>query len=72
MYCFKITPNKGYTHGCAIVAAHNDQEAIKTYCAVSEYNNYTYDEFDCTCNIVDKLHYDTEVPKVIIDSIDDE
>lgn len=68
MYCFKIEPTVVYSGGCAIVAANTTDEAIKEYCK-SEYNNYIYDEYNCTCNIVQGLEYDTDVPKVIINNI---
>lgn len=68
MYCFKIEPTVVYSGGCAIVAARTPYEAIKEYCK-SEFNAWLYDENNCTCNIVQGLEYDTDVPKVIINSI---
>ena len=68
MYCFKIEPTVNYSGGCAIVAAHTPDEAIKEYCK-SEYNDWIYDEHDCTCNIVQGLEYDTDTPKVVINEI---
>lgn len=68
MYCYKIEPHNGYSGGCAIVAAHNVDEAIKTFCK-DEYNDYEYDMFHCTCNVVNGLHYDSETPKIVFNHI---
>ena len=57
MNAYKIYPNKSYTYGCALVAADNDKEAIKTYRSKSEYNDYQYDDYNCSCVIVEKLNY---------------
>ena len=68
MYCFKIEPTVVYSGGCAIVAARTPYDAIKEYCK-SEYDAWIYDEYKCTCNIVQGLEYNTDVPKVIINKI---
>lgn len=68
MYCFKIKPTKQYAGGCALVAAHNAEEAVVVYCR-DEFNDWRYDDLQCTCNIVHGLHHDTETPKIILNEI---
>ena len=51
MQVFKIEPTIHYTYGAAIVAARDSEEAIKVYCA-TEFREYMYDEYGCTCNII--------------------
>lgn len=68
MDCFIIEPTIDYSDGCAIVASRTPDEAIKEYCK-SDYNSYKYDYGNCTCNIVQGLEYDTDVPKVIVNAI---
>ena len=71
MQVFKIEPNAPYTYGAAIVAARDSEEAIKVYCA-TEFREYMYDEYGCTCNIIVDLDYKTNTPTLIFDKIDSE
>ena len=71
MQVFKITPTTPYTYGAAIVAARDSEEAIKVYCA-TEFKEYMYDEYGCTCNIIVGLDYETNSPTLIFDKIDSE
>ena len=68
MKCFEIKANYTYSGGCAIVAAHTPDEAIKEY-RNSDYNNWLYDEYAYTCNIIEGMEYDTDTPKVVINEI---
>ena len=69
MKVYKITPKIAYSYGCALVAANNRKEAIKTYKNKNEFCDWNYDFLQCVCNIVDKLEYDSFEPTVIIDEI---
>ena len=71
MQVFKIEPRAPYTYGAAIVAARDSKEAIKVYCA-TEFREYMYDEYGCTCNIIVGLDYETNNPTLIFDKIDSE
>ena len=71
MQVFKIEPTIAYTHGAAIVAARDSEEAIKTYCA-TEFRKYMYDDCCCKCNIIIGLDYETDNPTLIFDEIDSE
>ena len=71
MQVFKIEPTSIYSYGIALVAARNTEEAIKTYCD-TEFGNYAYDDFGCTCNIVIGLDYKTNSPALIFDKIGSE
>ena len=71
MQVFKIEPRKSYTYGAAIVAARDSEEAIKVYCA-TEFREYMYDEYECTCNIIVGLDYETNNPTLIFDKIGSE
>lgn len=68
MYCYKIKPNSSGSGGCALIAAHNTDEAIKTFCK-DDYNDWEYDLLNCTCNVVNGLHYDSETSKIIFNHI---
>ena len=72
MQVYKITPTTEYSYGCAIVAANNREEAIKTFKDFDECNPSLYDETKCVCNIIDKLNYDCSEPTVIVDTVDEE
>jgi hypothetical protein len=72
MQVYKITPTTEYSYGCAIVAANNREEAIKTFRDDDDYNDMLYDDAKCVCNIIDKLDYDCSEPTVIVDTIDEE
>ena len=71
MQVFKIEPTIPYTYGAAIVAARDSEEAIKVYRA-TEFREYTYDNYCCTCNIIVGLDYETNNPALIFDKIDSE
>ena len=71
MQVFKIEPRAPYTYGAAIVAARDSEEALKVYCA-TEFREYIYDEYGCTCNIIVGLDYDCSEPTVIIDTVQED
>ena len=71
MQVFKIEPTASYTYGIALVATRDSEEAINTYCA-TEFREYMYDEYGCTCNIIVGLDYETNSPTLIFDKIDSE
>ena len=71
MQVFRIEPTARYTYGIAIVAARDSEEAIKIYCS-DEFRDYKYDDFECKCNIVVGLDYQTDSPALIFDKIDSE
>ena len=71
MQVFKIEPRAPYTYGAAIVAARDSEEAIKVYCA-TEFREYIYDDYECTCNIIVGLDYETNSPTLIFDKIGSE
>ena len=68
MQVFKIEPTIHYTYGAAIVAARDSEEAIKVYRA-TDFREYMYDEYACTCNIIVGLDYETNSPALIFDKI---
>ena len=68
MQVFKIEPTISYTYGVALVAARDSEEAIKIYCA-TEFREYMYDNYCCTCNIIVGLDYETNNPALIFDKI---
>ena len=68
MQVFRIDPTASYTHGVALVAAKDTDEAIKTFCD-SEFRDYEYDEYECTCNIIVGMDYNTKEPTVIFDTL---
>lgn len=72
MQVYKITPKTAYSYGCALVAANNREEAIKTYRDKNEFSDWNYDFLQYVCNIVDKLEYDSIKPVVIVDEIGSE
>ena len=71
MQVFKIEPTASYTHGAAIVAARDSEEAIKVYCA-TKFRNEGYTDLGCTCNIIVGLDYETNSPTLIFDKIGSE
>lgn len=71
MQVFKIEPTIHYTYGAAIVAARDSEEAIEIYCA-TEFREYMYDNYCCTCNIIVGLDYETNIPALIFDKIGSE
>ena len=71
MQVFKIEPTIPYTYGAAIIAARDSEEAIKIYCA-TEFREYMYDEYGCTCNIIVGLDYETNSPMLICNKIGSE
>ena len=68
MQVFKIEPTTIYSYGIALVAARDSEEAIKVYCA-TEFREYMYDNYCCTCNIIVGLDYETNNPALIFDKI---
>lgn len=68
MQVFKIEPKSIYSYGIALVAARDSEEAIEIYCS-TEFRNYIYDEYECTCNIIVGLDYETHNPTLILDKI---
>ena len=72
MQVYKITPTTSYSYGCALIAADNREQAIKTFREEKDYNNWEYDELNCVCNIVDKLHYYCEESTIILNYIGSE
>lgn len=68
MQVFRIDPTASYTQGVALVAARDTNEAIKTFCD-SEFRDYEYDEYECTCNIIVGMDYNTKEPTVILDTL---
>ena len=68
MQVYRIEPHVIYCRGSALIAAKSTDEAIKLFCD-DEYRSYIYDEYNCTCNIVVGLDYDTTVPHVIFNDI---
>lgn len=69
MQVYKITPTTSYSYGCALVAADNREQAIETFRKTSEWYDYDYDNLECCCDIVDKLHYYCEESTVILNHI---
>jgi len=69
MQVYKIEPTYSYSYGCALIAANSEEEAISIYRNSSDYNDYIYKQYDCTCIIVYKLTYDCVEPTVILDTI---
>ncbi len=72
MQVYKIIPTTEYSYGCAIVAANNREEAIKTFKDDDDYNDFLYDDTKCVCNIIDKLNYDCSEPTIIVDTVQEE
>lgn len=72
MQVYKITPTTEYSYGCAIVAANNREEAIKTFRNSDDFNDMLYDDTKCVCNIIDNLDYDCSEPTVIVDTVAEE
>lgn len=68
MQVYKIEPNVGYSGGSALVAATSAEEAIKTFCT-TDYKEYLYDYYNCTCNIVVGLDYDSKESTIIFNDI---
>ena len=68
MQVFKIEPTIHYTYGAAIVAARDSEEAIKVYCA-DDFGKWEYDYYECICNIIVGLDYQTNSPTLIFDEI---
>lgn len=68
MQVYRIEPRVLYGGGSALVAAKSTEEAIKVFCS-DEYRTYTYEEHNCTCNIIVGLDYDTTVPHVMFNDI---
>ena len=71
MQVFKIEPTSIYSYGIALVAARNAEEAIKTYCA-TDFREWEYDYYECICNIIVGLDYETNSPALIFDKIGSE
>lgn len=72
MQVYKITPTTEYSYGCAIVAANNREEAIKTFKGLNSYNEFLYDNSKCVCNIIDKLDYDCSKPTIIVGTVQED
>lgn len=68
MKVFRIAPTCGYTGGSALVCANTTEEAINLYC-LDSYREDIYDSTNCTCNIINKLDYDTTLPHIMFDDI---
>ena len=71
MQVFKIEPTIHYSYGAALIAARDSEEAIEIYCA-TEFREYMYDNYCCTCNIIVGLDYETNIPALIFDKIGSE
>ena len=71
MQVFKIEPTALYTFGAAIIAARDSEEAIEIYCA-DDFREWEYDYYECTCNIIVGLDYETNSPALIFDKIGSE
>ena len=71
MQVFKIEPTIPYTYGAAIIAARDSEEAIKVYRA-TDFREWEYDYYECTCNIIVGLDYETNSPTLIFDKIGSE
>ena len=72
MQVYKIIPKANYSYGCAIVAANNREEAIKTFKDYDDLNDVLYYDSKCVCNIIDKLDYDCSEPTVIVDTVQED
>ena len=72
MKVFKIIPTAEYSHGCAIIAANNREEAIKIFKDFDKFNDILYDDAECVCNIIDKLNYNCSEPTIIVDTVGQE
>lgn len=72
MQVYKIIPTTDYSYGCAIVAANNKEEAIKTFKDFDDFNDVLYDDSKCVCNIIDKLDYNCSEPTVIVDTVQED
>ena len=71
MQVFKIEPTISYSHGVALIAARDSEEAIEIYCS-DEFRDYMYNEYVCICNIIVDLYYETNSPALIFDKIGSE
>ena len=71
MQVFKIEPTIPYSYGAAIVAARDSEEAIKVYRA-DDFGEWEYNYYECTCNIIVGLDYQTNSPALIFDEIGSE
>ena len=71
MQVFKIEPTVSYSHGAALIAARDSEEAIEIYCS-DEFRDYMYNEYVCICNIIVGLDYETNSPALIFDKIGSE
>lgn len=68
MQVFKIEPTIHYSYGAAIVAARDLEEAIKVHCS-TDFGKWEYNYYECTCNIIVGLDYETNSPTLIFDTI---
>lgn len=66
MDVFRINPTVGV--GVALVAARDTREAIDFYKS-TEYRSFIYGYYNCECDIIVGLTFDTDKPKIILDSI---
>ena len=71
MQVFKIEPTIPYSYGAALIAARDSEEAINIYCA-TDFREWEYDYYECTCNIIVGLDYETNIPALIFDKIGSE
>ena len=71
MQVFKIEPTIPYSYGAALIAARDSEEAIEIYCA-TDFREWEYDYYECTCNIIVGLDYETNIPALIFDKIGSE
>lgn len=69
MTVYEIKPTRSYTYGNALVAADNEEQAIETFRNANEYNDYEYDDYQCECKLIEKLHYYCETPTIITNHI---
>lgn len=65
---YNITPQVKYTYGCALIAAHSEQEAIETFCK-DEYHKMIYEDYNCTCDIIPNMDYNSSNPCTIFNKI---
>lgn len=69
MNVFKIKPTINNSCGCALVAANDEQEAIKTYEYSALYRKKWYKDGGCVTDIVASLDCKTKNPCVLFDCI---
>ena len=72
MNVYKIIPNRGnYVFGIALVAAYDEKQAIAIFRTTGEYQNFEWEEYDCSCKLIANLVYNGDKPKMILDCIEE-